>query len=630
MPDSLALEQITQARRAFFGDGIDPQGLVPEDIRASWLRCQRLGLQADQRPGLTPVEHPTLHEIQQRHERLRRLCRPELEALHVAADRAHSIVILTAPDGYILDALGDASFLDKAARVALCPGSQWDESAIGTNAIGTTLVEERPVEVKGAEHYYRVNRVLSCSATPLFDPRGEVLGALDLSGEASTHHPLALSLVQYAAAQIECRLFAQEFDAAHTLRIDSAPDLTDTPHTGLLALHGTRIIAANRRAMHLLGIDRQALGRVGWSSLFATPWPLGPQISEVTTRRGGHRLYLQCSARPSARVTGPAAAARQPEHRDAPRFVFTARLDADIDRAARLLDADIPILLQGETGVGKEVTAHEIHRRSAHAHGAFVPVNCAALPASLIEAELFGYQPGAFTGARREGSKGLLRSAAGGTIFLDEIGDMPLELQTRLLRVLQEREVTPIGGNQAIPVDFRVISATHEDVAQQLPVGRFRADLYYRIAQSVVHLPPLRDYANLGHVIAQLWEVLGGPQRDLKLDAALVTALANQPWPGNLRQLTGVLRSLLALGQPGSTLAPDDLPPELGVPAGLQRPAKSTPADPVVSSDLRSIEARAMNAALEASHGNVAAAARALGVSRSTLYRRLGASVARG
>ncbi|TAM09575.1 MAG: sigma-54-dependent Fis family transcriptional regulator [Nevskiaceae bacterium] len=618
MPDSPTSELTAEARRAFFDDGVDPRGLVPDGIRDSWLRCRRLGLEAGHRPGAGPAAHPTLREAQERYETLRRICRPELEALHAAADRAHSIVILTAPDGFILDALGNPAFLDKAARVALRPGAPWGESVTGTNAIGTALVERRPLEVKGAEHYYRAHQILSCSATPLFGPRGEVLGALDLSSEASVHHTFALYMVQHAAEQIEERLFEREFEAADILRIGVDPEALETTRAGLLVVRGQRVEAANRRALQLLGIDRKHLGADSrWDALFRTALPPPSQIGEATSVNGGHfHVQRGISARPRIAYRVAARPAPKPGH--APQAMFTATVDARIDRAARLLDADIPILLQGETGVGKEITAREIYRRSTRSSATFVPINCAALPAALIESELFGYQPGAFTGARREGAKGLLREADGGTLFLDEIGDMPVELQTRLLRVLQEREVTPVGGGRSFPVDFRVISATHQDVADLAATGRFRADLYYRIAQSVIHLPALRDYEDRPTAVARLWDTLGGPQSGLHLAPELVARLTALPWPGNLRQLAGVLRSLMALGQAGATLTCADLPPELQT---------TTAPDPVPSpsrsGDLRTIEQQAIDAATRDCHGNVAAAARQLGISRSTIYRRL-------
>jgi transcriptional regulator of acetoin/glycerol metabolism len=258
------------------------------------------------------------------------------------------------------------------------------------------------------------------------------------------------------------------------------------------------------------------------------------------------------------------------------------------------------------------------------------------LPESLIEAELFGYEPGAFTGARRGGAKGLLREADGGLLFLDEIGDMPLGLQPRLLRALQEREVLPVGGVKAVPIDVMVICATHRDLSRLVADGSFRADLYYRIASYTVELPTLRSLGSRATLIRSVWEGLAPDARGVTLSAPCEAALAAYSWPGNYRQLAGSLKAMLALAEDGECLGLDALPANMRgdpLPALVARPARTTPGAADVprgkprtaggsAGQLGSIEREAMREALHASGGNVAQAARRLGISRSTLYRR--------
>ncbi|MGH8192451.1 MAG: sigma-54-dependent Fis family transcriptional regulator [Rhodanobacteraceae bacterium] len=616
MPPSNAHESIKHARQMFFVDGAEPRGLVSGSILASWHRCREMGLAANAYHHVTPVEQPAFNEIRERHEKLLKLCRPELEALHAGVNRADSIVILTAPDGFILDAVGSADFLDKAARVSLRPGVPWSESATGTNAIGTAIVERRSIEVLGAEHFYVPHKVLSCSATPIFDPRGQVTGVLDLSGAASVHDRLALGMVQLAVEQIEHRLLESEFDGVDIVRIQNDPDLLGTTHEGMLVFEDHKLVAANRRALRLLGIDWSELGKLRHHELFASalPRPGGTTCMRCQDGRIMH-ARRDMASRTSVVVQNRNTRVK-PVRMPAP--VFAPALDTEIDRVVRLLDADIPLVLQGETGTGKEVVARELHRRSARASAPFIAINCAALPENLIESELFGYLPGAFTGAKRDGAKGLLREADGGTLLLDEIGDMPLGLQCRLLRVLQEREVTPLGGTRAYAIDVAVIAATHRDLGRAVSSGEFRADLYYRIAQSVLCLPALRQQSDVASLIRGLWEALGAPRVPMYLETALVEELAAMPWPGNIRQLVGVLRSLIALGNTGAILTPSDLPGDLGLP----RPA-AIPSTAGSSGDLHSIELQVIDEAMTACGGNVAAAARRLGVSRSTIYRRL-------
>ncbi|MDW7603123.1 sigma 54-interacting transcriptional regulator, partial [Stenotrophomonas maltophilia] len=291
-----------------------------------------------------------------------------------------------------------------------------------------------------------------------------------------------------------------------------------------------------------------------------------------------------------------------------------------LHRAVRVLDAGLPVLVQGETGTGKEVFARELHRRSTRAGQPLVAVNCAALPEGLIEAELFGYEEGAFTGARRQGSTGLLRQAQGGVLFLDEIGDMPLALQPRLLRVLQERELSPLGGGRPVKLDFALVCASHRDLQQAVADGRFRADLYYRIADHVVHLPTLRELDERGALLQALWAPMA---QGRVLQAEVLELLQRQRWPGNLRQLQACLRTLVALSDPGEPITAAHLPADL----------MSTPLSPQVTAadsacavrgGLRDIAEEVMRQALQAADGNISAAAKQLGISRSTLYRRLG------
>ncbi len=612
-------EAINTARRNFFDSGVEPGGLVSETILASWRRCRMQGLVADERPSVALVERHQLGEMQEQHEVLRRLCRPELEALYASANHAGSIVVLTAPDGFILDALGNADFLDKAARVSLRPGAPWSEAATGTNAIGTALIERRAIEVRGGEHYYSPHKVLSCSASPIFDPHGEVVGVLDLSGEASAHHLHALGMVQLAVEQIEHRLFESDFDGADIVRIQPDAALLGTAREGMLVFEAHKLVAANRHALRLLGMDWSELGKRRYDELFASALPRPGSVAGMRCQSGemvhARRDVVRSPSTPSRAMAR--ATHVKPVRSPAP--VFSPTMDAAINRSVRLLDADIPLLLHGETGTGKEVVARELHRRSARAGAPFIAVNCAALPESLIESELFGYLPGAFTGARRDGSPGLLREADSGTLFLDELGDMPLAMQSRLLRVLQEREVTPLGGSRAHPIDVTVIAATHRDLAAAAERGEFRADLYYRIAQSTLRLPALHENVDLTSVINQLWSALGGDQIPMHLHPELVQDLADRRWPGNLRQLVGLLRTLMALGNVGSVVTKRDLPDDLPT-QGATRAAPRADR----SGSLQSIELNAIDEAIATCDGNVAAAARRLGVSRSTIYRRLG------
>ncbi|HEY0857641.1 MAG TPA: sigma 54-interacting transcriptional regulator, partial [Albitalea sp.] len=297
-----------------------------------------------------------------------------------------------------------------------------------------------------------------------------------------------------------------------------------------------------------------------------------------------------------------------------------AAMQAAISRARRVLDKPIALLLQGESGTGKDLLARAVHDSSARRGGPFVAVNCAALPETLIEAELFGYRAGAFTGAQREGAPGRLREAHGGTLFLDEIGDMPLALQGRLLRVLQEREVIPLGGGKPVAVDFQLVCATHRQLRQEMEAGRFREDLYYRLNGLVLQLPPLRERRDMPQLIARMLSQMQ-PGRELVLAPELAQAMARHRWPGNLRQLNNALRTACALLDEAETQIDW---PHLSDDIAEQLRAGSAPREPIDEiADLRAQSQRTIRQIVDACEGNLSDAARRLGISRNTLYRKL-------
>ncbi|MEY8879359.1 MAG: sigma-54-dependent Fis family transcriptional regulator, partial [Leptothrix sp. (in: b-proteobacteria)] len=301
-----------------------------------------------------------------------------------------------------------------------------------------------------------------------------------------------------------------------------------------------------------------------------------------------------------------------------------ATLQAAITRARRVQGKPIGLLLQGESGVGKEVFARAVHASGPRRSGPFVAVNCAALPETLIEAELFGYSPGAYTGARREGAPGRIREAQGGTLFLDEIGDMPLAMQGRLLRVLQERQVVPLGGGKPVAVDFALICATHRRLRDEIQTGRFREDLYYRLNGLSLRLPALRDRQDLPDLVQRMLAELA-PGRAVQIAPDLAVALHTYRWPGNLRQLSNALRTACALLgedeiQIGWSHLPDDLAEDL---TRDDRGAEPALRATLPETDARRLSAQAIEQAVQGSAGNMSEAARRLGISRNTLYRRL-------
>lgn len=603
----MATDILLAARRRSLAGFQDPPG----PILRSWLRCAEAGLDGTRRPAVEPMPDHALRQAVERSGDLRRICRSEIESLHAEADANGSIVILADTEGVILDSLGSTDFTARAMQVALRPGVPWCEAATGTNAIGAALIERGPVEVRGAEHYFEGHHILSCAAMPILGPRGAVKGVLDLSGPATGHPSHALGLLQLAVDAIEHRAFEGAFPRCEILRLHPDPSLVGTAREGVLVFEERRLVAANRHGLRLLGLDWDSLDHLALAALFPNSGGLG--IGATTLRdRSGRGFHARISRDPAPQLprrqdrTVSVPTSRSPE------IVLSEETRRDLDRTVRLINAGVSVLVQGETGTGKEVFARAAHARSRRGSRPFVAVNCAALPESLIEAELFGYEAGAFTGARKAGAKGLLREAEGGLLFLDEIGDMPLALQSRLLRVLQEREVVPVGASRPVPLDVALICATHRALPDLVERQAFRPDLYFRIATYTVALPPLRALDDRLALVRTIWQSLAG--REVTLSGDCEAALAICEWPGNFRQLVGTLQALRALAEPGETLTVDALPADL---KAVRRPAPQPSAG-----HLDAIARDAMLAALAASGGNVSQAARRLGISRSTLYRR--------
>ena len=610
-------QALTQARLLFNQQGAVPGGMVAEPILRSWRRCADLGF--DMR-GVRRAELMTqgeLREAQQRNEALRRMSDPAMSMLRRQAGGSGSLVILSDAQGLVLDTDGDTGFAQRASRVALMPGAPWDEAAAGTNAIGTALVEGRPIAVHGAEHYFEPNRILTCAAVPITDSEGRTVGVLDLSSQAREIRPEMLELVRAAVDLIEHNLFEQAYEQHAVLRLHTDHSGLGMPGEGLLAFDGDRLVGANRRALQALGLAPTALGVYRYADVFEGDIERCPDAAGRVQARSGAVYHARLRwprfrARQAPAPALPPVAATRPA---APNF-DAATLGA-LARAVHLSDAGVAILLQGETGVGKEVFARQLHARGKRAAGPFVAVNCAALPESLIESELFGYEDGAFTGARRQGSKGLLRQAHGGVLFLDEIGDMPLMLQSRLLRVLQTREVSPLGAARPVPVDFALVCATHRPLAHEGQDAPVRPDLYFRIAEYTVTLEPLRARPDRLELLRGLWAAHGaGPVLPPDIEAILEA----YPWPGNYRQMVAVLRTLHVLAGPAGVVDADMLPAGIrGAQAAASSPESGDPAS------LQGLTDAAIRAALAAHGGNVSRAARALGLHRSTLYRRAAA-----
>src|SRR5450830_2029037 len=607
--------------------GRDPSS--DPSIARSWLRClEDYHLDPAQTIAPTVLEHGRLLESRERLQQVLHIAGSEMNSLHQQLSGAGHAVLLTDARGVILNCVTAPSERKIFERAGLWLGADWSEACEGTNGIGTCLVERQSLTIHRDEHFRGRHTGLTCSASPVFDHQGELLAVLDVSSareavsRQSQFHTMAL--VNLSAKMIESCYFLRHFEHHWLLRFHLQAESVGLFSEGLLAFDEEgRICAVNQSALTLLGQVRggllgqpvetlfecsldQLLGRA--SANATASWPL-------LTRDGRHLFAALRGQSRSVPAPAPVAAAK-PERRPGICLGDPA-LQSDFRKALRVFERDVPLLVNGETGSGKEAFAKAVHQASQRADKAFVALNCAAIPESLIESELFGYRGGSFTGARKEGMRGKLQQADGGTLFLDEIGDMPLALQTRLLRVLEDRLVVPIGGEPEA-VNVRVISATHRDLMERVGDGSFREDLYYRLNGLEVALPALRERCDKSQLLDFLLAEEAGDQPVL-IDAAARQALLAFEWPGNVRQMRTVLRTLAALCEDGR-IGLEDLPTAIR----QARPSLVAVAvDEPSAHPLEDAERLALLNALEQQRWHMTHTAEQLGVSRNTLYRKL-------
>lgn len=579
-------------------------------IANSWRRCliaHKLD-PARQGPPQTLTESEVRHVAEPMEETIR-LLTPELDDLaRVLRDAGYCVNLADANATMLFSRLPGEADARMFMDWKIYTGSNFAETFEGTNGLGTALAEQKPILVHRDEHFRAQWHMFSCAVAPLFDQAGRLAGAVNITSCREdlerTAHQLALAVTMEATRRMEGAIFRDHFRNAW---IATVPD---NGGSGLLAYDDDRrIVGACRSARALLGLtDGLIASGIDLSRYIKLDHPRNTD-EIVELRRADGRPLGQSQIAPPQRARfstlrrDSSADRLDTLHRLAGR---DPGLVKSVKRLRSIGDHNLPVLLHGETGVGKDVFARAIHAASNRARNNYVALNCAAMPESLIDAELFGYETGAFTGARRDGSKGLIVQADGGTLFLDEIGDMPIALQTRLLRVLENREVWPLGALKPVPVDIRLISATHRDLGRMAEEGAFRADLYFRLRGMEVRLPPLRDRADRDDIIRQ---VAREEAPNCRLSAEAWTQLAAYPYPGNMRQLRHVLRLAGCTAENGIITDADlDLPP-FG-----ERAAET---------DLQAAERATIVEALRRHGGRVTEAARALKLSRATLYRKI-------
>jgi PAS domain S-box-containing protein len=623
-----------------------PHSAVRDYIERSFRRCLAFGVDGNAVHSRRIIDGAALEERLARRRALIRAAGPFIDRLYGFVQGSGFFAILTDEEGCILSMVGDDKILSEAYGLRMIPGAFMDERSIGTNAMGTALAEAMPVQVSGSEHFITAYHRWTCSGAPIRDPEGRVVGSLDLTGDCADVHLHTLGMVVAAANAIEAILVLDAKNQALGESQRFAETLVDSIEAGIItsALDG-RLLTVNSHALALFGYTKDDMLRHSAEDLFVG-WPdvLGACVSgreyqneDVLVSARANRLYFNLSAYSIKDEEGRAEAVilvfkdvrkvrRQADQIAGRRAVYTfdkiigssPKLLEVVDIARKVADSRSTVLITGESGTGKEIFAQAIQNASPRRDQPFVVINCGAIPRTLIESELFGYVDGAFTGARRGGQSGKFEVADGGTIFLDEVGEMPIDLQTRLLRVIEEGTVTRVGDTRDIPVDVRIIAATNKDLRAEVERGNFRMDLFYRLDVLPIRLPPLREQRESIPVLVDYYMQRISRKinkKPIAIDAAYMGRLVAYDWPGNVRELENLIELMINT---------ERLPPLPSSTAAFRSAeARSADTPRVRSGTLDEAELQRIREALAQCGDNVSSAARLLGIGRNTLYRKV-------
>jgi transcriptional regulator of acetoin/glycerol metabolism len=615
----------------FIQMGKKPDGPICSNIFTSWERSKNYGVDPFQHYVPKILNKNNLKARQEQNKIILSLANPVIKQFDQMVKGSQTIITVSDVEGVLLDMTGDKEIRNLANKINFSPGAQWDEEIAGTNAIGTVIEQKTPIQILYTEHFCTGWHNWTCVASPIMNPiTNELVGVLDISGmwRNLPHHILGMahSISRTISLEIE-KNYLNEMLMINPLLVAAFSSVDD----------GVIIVDKNKRVVKVNNKTKEFLGVINPYDIHNYP-KINNLIELILTRKesfieseltfNNKRYY--CKMNPvfdeHNNVTGAIACIRNdiyvpqtkkavPINDDNPvRYNFTSMIGSSqtflrcVNKAKKAAKFDSTILITGETGVGKELFAQAIHSESCRRNKPFVAINCGAIPKDLIESELFGYEPGAFTGAKQKGSPGKFELANGGTIFLDEIGEMPLTVQVHLLRVLEERFVTRIGGSKNIPIDVRIIAATNRNLVEMAAEDSFRSDLLYRLKVIHLEVPPLRERKEDIPILTGKFAEQIGHKFDIqgiKIDEMTLKLLRNYSWPGNIRELKNTIEQAL-FNSDGNILLPADLPDEI-----TNNKAKIDP------------EKEEITKALINSQFEINQAANLLGVSRATLYRKM-------
>ncbi|AZJ20860.1 sigma-54-dependent Fis family transcriptional regulator [Bacillus wiedmannii bv. thuringiensis] len=600
--------------KKFIDEGVLDSNRMNERISESWHRCKQANVNPHMNKGQKILSSNIFQDQKKKSEIFLDIAIPQLQNMRKTIDELQMMALLIDPDGYVLSLSGNQQTLKRAKHINFIEGVKWTEAAVGTNAIGTALQIEEAIMISGTEHYSVASHSWSCAAAPIHNDDGKLIGVLDFSCPIEFSHPYMLGMVTSIAHAIErecsIRVHQNELHLIHRFL-----DVIDSDEQVVICNHRDVIVSASKKVRERVS---------NWSRMKLEDLMqhgLKPKL-EVPVysndRMIGKCIYVQENKQGNLFSASPFI-----NGITFPGVIGTSNaFQHTLEEIKLVSPTDASVYVCGETGVGKEYVARAIHENSPRKNGPFIAVNCGSLPKELMESELFGYAEGAFTGARRQGYKGKFEQADGGTIFLDEIGEVPPEMQVALLRVLQERTVTPIGSSKEVPVNIRIITATHKDLLRLVEEGKFRQDLYYRLHVYPLYVPSLIERKeDIPYFIQDFCE---RKNWNVVFPKSICNQFSQHTWPGNIRELLNVLERIYILSQ-GREICEKQISFLLQTMMGNQHQlALQTENKTEHTLNFREkIQRDSMIEALEKTNGNISLAAKLLDVPRSTFYKRM-------
>ncbi len=600
--------------KKFVDEGVLDSNRINERISESWYRCKQANVNSHMNKGQKILSSNIFQDQKKKSEIFLDIAIPQIQNMRKTIDELQMMALLIDPDGYVLSLSGNKQTLQRAKHINFVEGVKWTEAAVGTNAIGTALEIEEAIMISGTEHYSVASHSWSCAAAPIHNDDGKLIGVLDFSCPIEFSHPYMLGMVTSIAHAIErecsIRVHQNELQLIHRFL-----DVIDSDEQVVICNHRDVIVSASKRVRERVcnwsRMKLEDLMHYGLKTKLEVP-------VYSNNRMIGKCIYVKENKQGNLFSTVPLI-----NGITFPGVIGTSSaFQHTLEEIKLVSPTDASVYVCGETGVGKEYVARAIHENSPRKNGPFIAVNCGSLPKELMESELFGYAEGAFTGARRQGYKGKFEQADGGTIFLDEIGEVPPEMQVALLRVLQERTVTPIGSSKEVPVNIRIITATHKDLLRLVEEGKFRQDLYYRLHVYPLYVPTLIERKEdipyfIKHFCEQKnWNVV--------FPKSICNQFYQHTWPGNIRELLNVLERIYILSQ-GQEICEKQISFLLQTMMGNQHQL-ALQAENKIENTLNfreRIQRDSMIEALEKTNGNVSLAAKLLDVPRSTFYKRM-------